>query len=134
MDKSTTVYMGDKHCELEHLPSGAKIETDAPKDNHGKGERFSPTDLVGAALASCVLTTIAIVGERDGLSLLGTKAELEKEMSEKPRRIGALRLHVTLSAALTPNQRRKFEETAKNCPVHRSLHPDIQIPMTFTYI
>lgn len=134
MVKSTTVYQGEKHCELTHQPSGSKIETDAPKDNNGRGEKFSPTDLIGAALASCVLTTMAIVAERDGLSLVGAKAEVEKEMTEKPRRIGSLALSVTLPKSLNDNQRRKLEETAKHCPVHRSLHPDVQMPMTFTYV
>lgn len=134
MVKSTTVYQGQKHCELVHEPSGSKIETDAPKDNNGLGEKFSPTDLVGAALASCVLTTMAMVAERDGLSIVGARAEVQKEMTDKPRRIGTLRLDVSLPATLNQNHRRKLEETAKHCPVHRSLHPDVQIPMTFTYV
>jgi putative redox protein len=134
MVKSTTVYQGHLHCELTHEPSGSKIETDAPKDNAGKGERFSPTDLVGAALASCVLTTIAIVGARDGLTFEGAKAEVEKEMADKPRRIAGLYLNISLPKSLTVNQRRKYEEVAHHCPVHRSLHPDMKIPMKFTYV
>lgn len=128
------VYQGQKHCELVHEPSQSKIETDAPKDNQGKGERFSPTDLMGAALASCILTTIAIVAERDGISVEGATASVEKEMANNPRRIQALHVKVTLPAALTPELRRKFEETAKHCPVHKSLHSDVQIPMQFQYI
>lgn len=134
MVKSSAVYQGQKHCELTHQPSGSKIETDAPKDNNGKGERFSPTDLVGAALTSCILTTMAIVAERDGVQFENAKAEVEKEMLDKPRRIGALRVKITLPASLTANQRRKLEETAKHCPVHRSLSENIQIPMTFEYV
>jgi uncharacterized OsmC-like protein len=135
MVKSFTLYQGQKHCEITHEPSGSKIETDAPRDNNGRGEAFSPTDLVGAALASCVLTTMAIVADRDGdLELKGAKAEVEKHMTENPRKIGELRLKVFLPARLTPNQRRKMEETAKHCPVHRSLHPDVKIPMEFIYV
>ncbi|HEX4925445.1 MAG TPA: OsmC family protein [Bdellovibrionales bacterium] len=134
MVKMSVVYQGQKHCELTHEPSQSKIETDAPRDNQGKGERFSPTDLVGAALASCILTTMAIVGDRDGLKLEGARAEVEKVMADSPRRIDSLIVRVTLPAALTSDQRRKMEATAKACPVHRSLHPEVKIPMTFNYI
>lgn len=133
MVKMSAVYQGQLHCELTHEQSGTKIATDAPKDNQGKGESFSPTDLVGAALASCVLTTMAIVARRDNIPLEGS-AKIEKHMADKPRRIESLVLSVTLSAKLTPDQRRKMEETAKHCPVHRSLHPDMKIPMTFNYV
>lgn len=133
MVKMSIVYQGQLHCELTHEPSQSKIETDAPKDNQGKGERFSPTDLVGAALGSCILTTIAIVAERDGISIEGATAQVEKEMIAKPRRIGSLTVSVRLPAALTANQRRKLEETAHHCPVHKSIHPDVQMPITFTY-
>jgi putative redox protein len=127
------IYQGQKHCELTHGPSGSKIETDAPKDNQGKGDRFSPTDLVGAAFASCVLTTMAIVAERDGLSLEGATAEVEKHMVPDPRRIGALPLRITMPASLTAEQRKKLENTANHCPVHKSLHPDLKAEITFTY-
>ncbi len=134
MVKMQAVYQGQKHCEIVHTPSQSAIETDAPKDNQGKGERFSPTDLVGAALVSCVLTTMAIVAERDGISLEGASAEIEKEMQTSPRRIGSLKMKVTLSSKLNSNERRKLEETAHHCPVHRSLHPDIQAPIEFQYV
>lgn len=134
MVKMSAVYQGQLHCELTHEQSGTKIATDAPKDNQGKGESFSPTDLVGAALASCVLTTMAIVAKRDNIPLEGSSAEIEKHMADKPRRIESLVLRVTLSAKLTPEQRKKMEETAKHCPVHRSLHPEMKIPMTFNYV
>jgi len=134
MVKMRCTYQGQKHCELEHEQSGSIIETDAPRDNQGKGERFSPTDLVGAALTSCILTTMAIVGERDGLKLEGTTATVEKRMADSPRRIESLTLHIRLPSSLTPEQRRKMENTARACPVHKSLHPDVQIPMTFEYV
>jgi putative redox protein len=131
MVKSTTVYMGHLHCDLVHEPSGSKIETDAPKDNQGKGERFSPTDLVGAALGSCMLTTMAMVATRDGIELKGSRATIEKTMTNDPRRIEQLKVHIELPHSLTPDQLRKLEQVAKHCPVHRSLHPDIKVPVTF---
>lgn len=133
MVKMTVNYQGQLHCELTHAPSGSKIETDAPKDNQGRGEQFSPTDLVGAALASCILTTMAIVAERDGLSMAGARAEVVKEMSPQPRRIASLSVKLWLSAALTAEQRKKLEHAAHACPVHKSLHPDVQMPIEFIY-
>src|ERR1700749_3915091 len=100
MVKMSVVYEGQLHCNLVHEPSHSEIATDAPKDNQGKGERFSPTDLVGAALGSCILTTIAIVAERDGISIEGAEAHVQKEMITQPRRIGALPVQITLPAAL----------------------------------
>lgn len=134
MVKMNVTYQGQKHCELVHEQSGSKIETDAPKDNQGKGERFSPTDLVGAALASCILTTMAIVSERDGISLEGSTASVEKRMTDSPRRIESLTVHIRLPARLSADQRRKMENTAKACPVHKSLHPDVRLPITFEYV
>lgn len=133
MVKMNVTYQGEKHCSLTHGPSGSHIETDAPKDNNGKGERFSPTDLVGAALASCILTTIAILGEKKGLSFEGATTEVEKEMTSAPRRIDSLKLKVTLPARLNDLERSECEEIALNCPVHRSLHPDVKIPIIFVY-
>lgn len=129
----SVVYQGEKHCELTHGPSHSRIETDAPKDNNGKGERFSPTDLIAAGLASCVLTTIAILGEKKGIQIDGAKAEVEKEMTPSPRRIASLKLKVTLPASLNAEQRKECEQMAHSCPVHRSLHPDVQLPMIFIY-
>ena len=135
MVKINTRYVGQLHCELIHGPSASQVETDAPKDNQGKGERFSPTDLVGAALGSCILTTLGIVAARDGYSIEGARAETEKEMIAQPsRRIGALRTHVFLPAHLKPEQRSKLEHVALHCPVHQSLHPDIDATLTFTYV
>lgn len=134
MVKIFATYQGKKHCSLRHEPSLTEIETDAPKDNQGLGERFSPTDLVGAALVSCILTTIALVAERDGLPVEGSTGNVVKEMRQNPRRIRSLRVEVTLPAALTQPQRQKLENAAKHCPVHASLHPDIEAPIVFFYI
>jgi putative redox protein len=134
MVRSSTHYKGKMQCELVHEPSGSKIETDAPRDNGGLGQRFSPTDLLGAALSSCVITTMAIVAERDKIDFTSAKATVEKVMTDAPRRVASLSLHVTLPASLTPEQRVKFERVAHTCPVHRSLHPEVQMPMTFDYV
>lgn len=133
MVKSTAVYTGELHCKLIHTPSGSQIETDAPIDNQGRGEKFSPTDLVGAAVTSCILTTMAMVAERDRVSLLGARAEVEKEMSHQPRRIGALRVKIFLSSKIPLDYRPKLQFAAHQCPVHKSLHPDVQAPIEFIY-
>lgn len=133
MVRTFTTYQGQLHCEIQHEPSNRKLETDAPVDNNGKGESFSPTDLVGAALGSCILTTIAMVANRDGVSIENAKAVVEKHMTDKPRKIGELRLTITLPQTLPPQLRKKYEEVAHHCPVHRSLDPAMKIPMTFLY-
>ncbi|MES2855693.1 MAG: OsmC family protein [Bdellovibrionota bacterium] len=127
------VYQGEKHCELTHEPSGSKIETDAPKDNAGRGERFSPTDLVGAALASCVVTTMAIMGEKHGITLVGMNARFSKEMNPQPRRIARLPIEVDMPKGLSPEDRKKLEAAAHACPVKRSLSEEVETPMTFNY-
>lgn len=129
-------YLGNKKVELTHLPSGAVIRTDAPKDNNGEGTLFSPTDLVAAALCTCTLTVISIVAERDGVELQGAHAHAEKTMSgpqDGPRRIVALPLVIHLPKALGAELRAKYERVARTCPVHHSLHPDISAPITFVY-
>ncbi len=135
MVKMKVTYQGRKQCELIHGPSQSKIETDAPKDNGGKGERFSPTDLIGVSLASCVLTTLEIIAERDGLniSLEGSYAEVEKNMASNPRRIESLTLRVSLPQNINLETRKELEGIAQNCPVRKSLHPDMKVPMTFEY-
>ncbi|NBX76925.1 MAG: OsmC family peroxiredoxin [Proteobacteria bacterium] len=132
MVKMHTVYAGGLHCELIHEPSSSKIETDAPKDNLGKGERFSPTDLVGAALSSCILTTMAIVAEREGISLVGATAEVVKEMVATPsRRIGSLNVKVQMPSGVPKEAWEKLKQAAYNCPVKKSIHPDIQAEISF---
>ncbi len=133
MVKMSVVYQGDLHCELTHGPSNSKIQTDAPKDNMGRGECFSPTDLVGAALASCIITTMAIVAKRDGMPFEGARAEVQKEMNLDPRRIGALPVKVYLSKAIPESYRAKLEHVAHACPVHKSLHPDVKLPIEIVY-
>lgn len=134
MVKVTAIYTGELHCKAEHEPSLSIIETDAPKDNQGRGEKFSPTDLVGTALATCILTTMAMVAERDGHSIKNSKITIEKEMSkEAPRRIIALHLVIELPKSIPEDYRNKIEHIAHACPVKRSIHPDIQTPTEFKY-
>lgn len=134
MVTQTGTYLGGLRCELVHEPSGARIGTDAPKDNEGEGALFSPTDLVGAALGSCIATTIAIVARRRGFDVAPMSWRVEKEMTTSgPRRIARLGVTLRLPAALTPEQRQIAERAAHSCPVHASLHPDVQAPVTFLY-
>ena len=120
-------------CKLEHGPSGTKISTEAPKDNGGTGMSFSPTDLVGAALASCALTTMALVASREGIAFGDARARVEKRMTPPPRRIGELVLEIDMPAGLSAAHRTRMEEVAHGCPVMRSLHPDVKLPISFRY-
>jgi len=118
---------------LQHGPSGSRLDTEAPKDNGGTGGSFSPTDLVGAALASCAITTMALVANREGLPWGEASAKVEKRMTPPPRRIGELVLELRMPAGLSAAQRKQLEEVARGCPVARSLHPDLKLPITFSY-
>jgi len=120
-------------CKLAHSPSGATMTTVPPKDNGGDGSSFSPTDLVGAALASCALSTMALVAQREGLSWGDAHANVEKRMTPPPRRIGELVLVVDMPSEVLPEHRARLEEAARSCPVARSLHPDVKLPMEFKY-
>ncbi|MBI4230687.1 MAG: OsmC family protein [Planctomycetes bacterium] len=132
MVESKVVYEGGLRCTLTHGPSGARIATDAPIDNHGRGEAFSPTDLVGAALGSCILTTMGIVAKRRSIAMEGASATVVKEMtSEGPRRIARLGVVIALPAALSGADREILRKAGEACPVHRSLHPDVRIDVTF---
>ena len=126
-------YEGDLRVKLTHGPSGSTIETDAPTDNQGKGEKFSPTDLVVAALSSCMMTIMGIVAKRDGIKLEGTTFRAEKHMSENPRKISKLVLEFNMPGGLTGEQKKKLEKFAHTCPVHQSLHPDIEQDIKFIY-
>jgi putative redox protein len=129
----TGCYTSGKLIELTHEPSGTKITTDAPKDNGGEGTAFSPTDLVGAALGSCVLTTMVLFAERHSISLKGAHVHLEKIMGSEPRRIAELVLKVYLPKALGETDRLKLERAGMACPVHKSLHPETNVRAEFIY-
>lgn len=125
-------YEGDLHCRLEHEPSKTLIETDAPVDNHGKGESFSPTDLLAASMGSCMVTTMAIASKNRNLDLTGTSVHVAKEMASNPRRIGRLIVNIVLPPHISQDDFKFLENAALTCPVHRSVHPDMQIDFTMT--
>ena len=123
-------YDGSLHCEATHVPSGDRIATDAPVDNHGRGEAFSPTDLMAASLGTCVLTVMGIVAERHGWAFEGATATVEKTMVADPvRRIGELAVQVRVPGEFDETARKTLELTARTCPVHKSLHPDVACPI-----
>ena len=125
-------YQGDLHCSAVHGPSGTAISTDAPKDNQGRGEAFSPTDLVATALATCVVTTMAIVARRHGIDLAGLKYEVTKEMSaDSPRRISRIGLQLWMPPAARGAPAGLLEGAARGCPVHRSLAPGVEQAIEF---
>jgi putative redox protein len=129
-----SVYTGSLRCVSTHEPSGATLNTDAPKDNMGKGESFSPTDLVATALGTCMLTTMGIVAQRMNISLRGTSVKVQKEMiTTGPRRIAKLSVEMHIPTPLTSEQREKLRNAAMSCPVHKSLHPDVEIPVSFHF-
>ena len=129
----TAKYEGDLCCTAVHGPSSSKLQTDAPKDNEGLGRFFSPTDLVATALGTCILTTMGLVARRHGIKLEGAHVTVEKHMNANPRRIGRLPAAVTLPGSFTPEQRKLLEAAAHACPVHKSLHADIESPITFQW-
>ncbi|HEX4087052.1 MAG TPA: OsmC family protein [Chthoniobacteraceae bacterium] len=130
MVKVTIDYQGDLHCRAVHGPSGAALETDAPADNQGKGESFSPTDLVGVAMGSCMATVMGIYARQKGIALEGLRVEVAKEMTQTaPRKIARLTTDIWFPAALARNP--ALEHTALTCPVHQSLHPDVEKPVNF---
>lgn len=126
-------YQGQLHCEATHGPSGTRLATDAPKDNHGRGESFSPTDLVATALGSCMLTVMGIAARTLGVSIDGASASVVKEMTPPPRRIGTLRVSIRIPGSFTDAHKKALEDAALKCPVHQSLHPDTAIPVEFSW-
>jgi putative redox protein len=134
MVKLTTSYEGGLRCRAAHGPSGTTLVTDAPVDNHGKGESFSPTDLVAAALGGCMMTIMGIVADRRGLDLTGMTAETEKVMtSAPPRRIASLKTRITIPLPADHEHRAALEQAALTCPVHKSLHPEIDAAVEFVW-
>ncbi len=129
----TGKYLGNLKTEMVHGPSGAVLRTAAPVDNKGDGSSFSPTDLVAAALGSCMVTTMAIVAERDGIATEEFTFRIEKHMANDPRRIGAIPVEIRMPAGLNPDQRTKLERAAHHCPVHRTLLPEVDKTVTFVY-
>ncbi len=130
-------YQGDLRCVAKHVPSGQTIVTDAPVDNGGKGEAFSPTDLLAAAYGTCIATIMALVAKRNGVDIKGATVRVDKHMAAAPsRRIGSLDVTFTLPPGLniSDTDKRKFEAAARACPVHESLHPDVKLNVKFVYL
>ena len=127
-------YEGDLHCRAVHGPSGTVLSTDAPKDNQGRGESFSPTDLVATALGSCILTVMGIMARSLGVDIAGTTATVEKEMANAPvRMIQRLAVKIHVPHLVSEEHRQRLETAAHSCPVHKSLHPDVQKPIQFIW-
>lgn len=134
MVRITMEYQGDLHCQAVHGPSGTVLSTDAPKDNQGRGESFSPTDLIATALGTCILTVLGIMGRTLQLNLAGMTATVEKEMAQAPARmIHKLTVKVHVPSNVGEQNRQKLERAAHTCPVHKSLHPDIEKPIEFSW-
>ena len=127
-------YEGELHTEAVHGPSGARLETDAPKDNEGKGEAFSPTDLLATALGTCMLTVMGILARRKGWDMKGARASVDKDMVADPvRRIGRVGLRFEMPGSIPEDARKLLERAAHTCPVHQSLHPDVKLESTFVW-
>jgi len=128
-------YKGNLRTEAKHLQSGSIIETDAPTDNNGKGERFSPTDLVATALGSCMLTVMGIKARDMNVDLEGTTIDVTKIMGTEPRRITGIKLHFHFAEKTVADEKQKaiLENTARTCPVAKSIHPDINMDVAFDW-
>ena len=134
MPTSEIVYTGQLHCKATHVQSGVVIETDAPTDNQGKGESFSPTDSVANALGTCMLTTMGIAANGRGINIDNATAKVTKIMASGPRRISEVHIEISFPPnQYTDEQKRQLEDIAINCPVAKSLHPDIKQKVTFLY-
>ena len=127
-------YEGELHTTATHGPSGARLETDAPKDNEGKGASFSPTDLLATALGTCMLTVMGIYARRKGWDMKGARVTVDKDMVADPvRRVGHLGLRFEMPAGIPEDARKPLERAAHTCPVHQSLHPDVKIETSFVW-
>ena len=133
MNTSNIIYQGKLRTEATHKRSGKSILTDAPVDNQGKGDAFSPTDLVATALGTCMLTVMGIVAQRHGIDMTGTKADVEKVMGKNPRRIVEVKIHIKFKNRIMPDDRIRLERAAHDCPVGNSLHPDLKEMVEFIY-
>ena len=133
MVEISTAYEGELRTACVHAPSGTQLHTDAPVDNRGRGESFSPTDLLATALASCMVTTMGIRAEDEGWPFASTRARVEKHMAAGPRRVVKLVVELEMPAALGEAARPILEEIAWSCPVKQSIHPDIELDVRFAY-
>lgn len=132
--KCKMTYQGGLHTELSHGPSGATVCTDAPVDNHGKGESFSPTDLMCSAMAGCMATIMGIYAEEQGVDITGFTIEVSKVMSANPRRIARIETEITVPLPADTPHKEALIQCALGSPAMRSLHPDIEVPITWNWI
>src|ERR1017187_8116519 len=130
---ASIVYTGNLRCDARHLQSGTTIETDAPTDNRGKGEKFSPTDLLCVSLGTCMLTTMAIKSAELEVDITNSKATVTKHMFSDPRRVGKIEVDVILPANGTEKDRKILENAGDNCPVMKSIHPDIKLIINYKW-
>jgi len=133
MTTSIVRYLGELRTSSMHLQSGTEILTDAPTDNQGKGEAFSPTDMVTNSLATCMITIMAIKAREMDLELKGTTAEVTKIMAAEPRRIAAIHINFEMNLVADDKTKIILERAAMTCPVYHSLHPDIEKLITFNW-
>ncbi len=132
---STVIYEGELRTVAQHMASGTRIETDAPVDNHGKGEKFSPSDLVATALGSCMLTMMGMKARDLNIDLKGTRIEIQKFMKAEPRRISGLSLtfHLPDNLHLSEKNKTILQRAADTCPVFYSIHPDIDVQVNYNW-
>ncbi len=128
-----TICLGNFRTEATHTASGAKIGTDAPTDNNGKGENFSPTDLVAVALGSCMMTIMDMFAKDHGIDLSGTRMVTEKVMAANPRRIGEIKIDIYFKGEFNEKQKTMLRRVADTCPVGKSLHPDLVQTVNFHF-
>jgi uncharacterized OsmC-like protein len=133
MTTSTVVYLGNLHTELTHTKSREIVLTDAPPDNNGKGEYFSPTDLCATSLASCAITTMGIKANAMGINLGRIEADVYKVMASNPRRISEVRIDMRIEGEYTEDEKNILELTGINCPVAKTLHPDVVQALKFNW-
>ena len=126
-------YDGDLRCSCVHVQSGTEIETDAPTDNRGKGQRFSPTDTLCVSLATCIMTTMGIRAIDMGIELKGSRIDVQKHMLAEPRRVGKIDIHLHLPAGISPENQQMLERVGNACPVARSLHPDLITDIRYSW-
>ncbi|MGO4211345.1 OsmC family protein [Terriglobus sp. 2YAB30_2] len=133
MSETLVHYQGGLRCRAEHAESGTVVITDAPKDNHGKGESFSPSEMLAVSLGSCILSIMAIAAQSMDIDITGATATVEKEMANAPRRFSKLAVTVHVPYALSEEQARRLERAAHACPVHNILKPEIDATITFRW-
>ena len=126
-------YLGNLRTQAIHIKSGSQIETDAPTDNHGRGSRFSPTDSTATSLATCMITVMGIRAAKDNIPFESIEAEVKKVMTSGPRRIAEIHVRLTVDEKWSAEQIAIMEQTALDCPVALSLHPDIKQEVSFNY-